>query len=110
MNGIHIPQLGERFPRKNPSDKGVEIREIPESCSRASQAETTTLLHSFMYWFKAFLMASSIAVAGISNLTLNSTAAQAETYDALCGDSGCSINVDGRGISGPGGFIPSELV
>ena len=37
-------------------------------------------------------------------------AAQAETYDALCGDSGCSINVDGRGISGPGGFIPSELV
>lgn len=63
-----------------------------------------------MYRFKAFLMASSIAVAGISNLTLMTTAAQAETYDALCGDSGCSINVDGRGISGPGGFIPSELV
>ena len=55
-------------------------------------------------------MASSIAVAGISNLTLMTTAAQAETYDALCGDSGCSINVDGRGISGPGGLIPSELV
>ena len=63
-----------------------------------------------MHRFNALLMASSIAVAGVSNLTLMTTAAQAETYDALCGDSDCSINVDGRGISGPGGFIPSELV
>ena len=63
-----------------------------------------------MYRFKALLMASNIAVAGISNLTLMSTAAQAETYDALCGDSGCSINVDGRGITGPDGFIPGEIV
>ena len=63
-----------------------------------------------MHRFKALLMASSIAVAGISNLTLMTTPVQAETYNALCGDSGCSISVDGRGISGPGGFIPSELV
>ena len=63
-----------------------------------------------MYRYKALLTASSIAVAGISHLALMTTVAQAETYDALCGDSGCSISVDGRGISGPGGFIPSELV
>ena len=63
-----------------------------------------------MYRYKALLTASSIAVAGISLLALMTTVAQAETYDALCGDSGCSISVDGRGISGPGGFIPSELV
>ena len=59
---------------------------------------------------KAFMAVGSFAAITLSNLTLLTPAASAETYDALCGDSGCSISVDGRGISGPGGFIPSELV
>ena len=36
--------------------------------------------------------------------------AVASTYDALCGGSNCQINVSGRGIGGPEGFIPTELV
>jgi len=34
----------------------------------------------------------------------------AATYDALCEGSNCQINVSGRGIGGPEGFIPAELV
>ena len=60
--------------------------------------------------FKAATLASAFTLATISNLSFLVSSAQAETYDALCGDSGCTISVDGRGISGPGGFIPSELV
>ena len=36
--------------------------------------------------------------------------AVAATYDALCGGSDCQINVSGRGIGGPEGFIPNELI
>ncbi|WP_028952319.1 hypothetical protein [Synechococcus sp. CC9616] len=60
--------------------------------------------------FNAVTIASTFTLATISNLTFVVSTAQAETYDALCGDSGCSISVDARGVSGPGGFIPSELV
>ena len=63
-----------------------------------------------MNTIKTLVATGTFAVVTISNVTLLCSAAKAETYDALCGDSGCTISVDGRGISGPGGFIPSELV
>jgi len=34
----------------------------------------------------------------------------AATYDALCEGSNCQISVSGRGIGGPEGFIPAELI
>ena len=63
-----------------------------------------------MQQIKALISTGTLSVAVISNLVLLASSAKAETYDALCGNSGCTINVDGRGISGPGGFIPNELV
>lgn len=36
--------------------------------------------------------------------------AHAAIYDALCGESDCQIDVSGRGIGGPEGFIPANLV
>lgn len=63
-----------------------------------------------MNTIKKLVATGTFAAMTLSHASLLSSAAKAETYDALCGDSGCTISVDGRGISGPGGFIPSELV
>ena len=48
------------------------------------------------------------AVAGLFFAT--STGALAGTYEALCGDLECQIDVSARGISSPAGFTPSGLV
>lgn len=63
-----------------------------------------------MQQIKALISTSTLSVAVISNLVLLASSAKTEPYDALCGNSGCTINVDARGISGPGGFIPNDLV
>ena len=63
-----------------------------------------------MQRFSALAVAGGIALTGLSEISLLTTPVAAETFDALCGNSNCTIGVDGRGISGPGGFIPSELV
>jgi hypothetical protein len=34
----------------------------------------------------------------------------AATYDALCNGVECKINIDGKGVSGPGGFIPAHRI
>ena len=49
--------------------------------------------------------------AAILGLVLASSGtAIAGTYEALCGDFECQIDVSARGISSPAGFMPSGLV
>ena len=51
------------------------------------------------------------AAATVSILAITSPlSVVAATYDALCEGSGCQISVSGKGIGGPDGFIPAELV
>ena len=52
----------------------------------------------------------SICAATAGLLLATSTGALAGTYEALCGDLECQIDVSARGISSPAGFTPSGLV
>ena len=45
-----------------------------------------------------------------SVLAANPLVANAAVYDALCAGVNCKIVLDARGISGPGGFIPSHRI
>ena len=109
MDG-EIPQLREKKWFKHPSDEGFEMSTTQGHYPHAIKARTNSLFSDLMPKQSALLATGIFSFAALSNLLLFTNAAKAETYDALCGDSGCTISVDGRGISGPGGFIPSELV
>ena len=41
---------------------------------------------------------------------LSPTAAIADTYDALCNNNDCQININESGLAGPQGFIPKEKI
>lgn len=44
------------------------------------------------------------------SLLITSPASSASTYDALCGNTACTISLDASGISSPGGFIPTPRI
>ncbi len=46
----------------------------------------------------------------LATLLSSQLAVHASTYEALCGNSPCTINLDARGISGPAGFIPTPRI
>lgn len=50
------------------------------------------------------------SIATLCLMLAASSSAMAGTYDALCGDIECQIDISARGISSPSGFTPSGLV